>query len=633
MYLVKGLFTVKKKVGEVQLDPIIKAEKLTFEYESLEEGGEKITALNGVDVSIKKGSFTAVLGRNGSGKSTLAKNLNALYVPSGGCVLVAGMDTADDSLVWEIRKTAGMVFQNPDNQIVAAIVEDDVAFGPENLGIPSDEIRERIDAAMKSVGIYEQRAKSPSALSGGQKQRAAIAGVIAMKPQCIIFDEPTAMLDPKGREDVMNIIKQLHKEGITIVLITHFMEEASAADRVIIMNNGSIAADGMPSEIFSQSEIIQKAGLEAPAAARIAEMLRGRGVNVPQSALTINELAQWLADAGAGAGTVSINENTANNKADAAKVTTPHGDQQTADKSAASESAACGAVSTDYAEAMHASETKGISISVENITHIYNKGRPDETAALDGVSFTVEPGEFVGIIGHTGSGKSTLIQHLNGLLKPDSGRIIPEPDRNIRKKIGLVFQYPEYQLFEETVAKDIAFGPKNLGANSGEIESLVREAMELVGLPYELYAERSPFELSGGQKRRAAIAGVLAMRPEVLILDEPTAGLDPQAHKEILEMIEDIRRRRRCSVVLVSHNMDDVAKLCGKVLVMHNGKLVLQGTPKEVFSHDVMLKEIGLGLPPGGELIYEMKKHGVSAIDDAIDESSAADAVLKYLGR
>lgn len=597
------------------MDPIIKAEKLTFEYESLEEGGEKITALNGVDINIKKGSFTAVLGRNGSGKSTLAKNFNALYVPSGGRVLVAGMDTADDALVWEIRKTAGMVFQNPDNQIVAAIVEDDVAFGPENLGIPSDEIRERIDAAMKSVGIYEQRAKSPSALSGGQKQRAAIAGVIAMKPQCIIFDEPTAMLDPKGREDVMNIIKQLHKEGITIVLITHFMEEASAADRVIIMNNGSIAADGTPSEIFAQSDIIKEAGLEAPAAARIAEMLRGRGVNVPQDALTINELARWLAGA--------------------AKVTTPHGDRQTAGECAAFEksNSGSGAERTDSAEIVYASEAKGISISVENITHIYNKGRPDETAALDGVSFTVEPGEFVGIIGHTGSGKSTLIQHLNGLLKPDSGRIIPEPDKNVRKKIGLVFQYPEYQLFEETVAKDIAFGPKNLGADSEEIESLVREAMELVGLPYELYADRSPFELSGGQKRRAAIAGVLAMRPEVLILDEPTAGLDPQAHKEILDMIEDIRRRRGCSVVLVSHNMDDVAKLCGKVLVMHNGKLVLQGTPKEVFSHDVMLKEIGLGLPSGGELIYEMKKHGVSAIDDATDESSAADAVLKYLCR
>lgn len=581
------------------MDPIIQAEKLAFEYESMEEGGEKITALNGVDITIKKGSFTAILGQNGSGKSTLAKNFNALYVPSGGRVLVAGMDTADDSLVWEIRKNAGMVFQNPDNQIVAAIVEDDVAFGPENLGLPSAEIRKRIDEAMKNVGIYEQRGRAPSVLSGGQKQRVAIAGVIAMKPQCIIFDEPTAMLDPKGRSDVMNIIKQLHSEGITVVLITHFMEEAAAADRVIIMNNGKIAGDGTPSEIFAREDIIKEAGLEMPAAVRMAAALRERGVSVPETVLDIKSLAKWLA--GHEAGNTEI---FAANEADNLEKSINN---------------------------LNASGAEGIRISVENITHIYNKGRPDESAALDGVSFTIEPGEFVGIIGHTGSGKSTLIQHLNGLLKPDSGRIVPEPDRNVRKKIGLVFQYPEYQLFEETVAKDIAFGPKNLGVNETETEELVREAMELVGLPYEQYAQRSPFELSGGQKRRAAIAGVLAMKPEVLILDEPTAGLDPQAHKEILDMIEDIRRRRGCSVVLVSHNMDDTAKLCGKVLVMHRGKLVLQGTPEEVFSHDDMLKDIGLGLPCGGELIYEMKKHGVSAIDDAITEEGAADAVVRFL--
>lgn len=563
---------------------IIKAEHLTFEYESFEEGGESITALRGVNMEIERESFTAILGRNGSGKSTLAKNFNALYVPTSGRVLVADMDTADDMLVWDIRRTAGMVFQNPDNQIVAATVEDDVAFGPENLGVPSDEIRLRIDAAMKSTGIYEERMKAPSMLSGGQKQRAAIAGVIAMKPECIIFDEPTAMLDPRGRNDVMSIIKQLHSEKITVVLITHFMEEASAADRVIIMKNGAAVADGTPAEVFKQTDVIRDAGLELPAAVRMAVRLRKHGINVPENILTVGTLAKWLANAGMNADEIlsCINESES---VKAEKNTTPHGVQQPA-------------------------------ITVKNLTHIYNSGRPDEKKAIVDVSFTIPSDSFTGIIGHTGSGKSTLIQHLNGLLKPASGTIDPAPDRDVRKKTGLVFQYPEYQLFEETVAKDVAFGPKNLGMTEQETDEAVREALELVGLPYEIYGQRSPFELSGGQKRRAAIAGVIAMKPEVLILDEPTAGLDPQAHREILEMIEKIHIERGCSVILVSHNMDDVAHLCDNILVMHGGRLVLNGTPSEVFSNDRFLKEIGLGLPAEGELMWELKKYSKSLIDD-----------------
>jgi energy-coupling factor transport system ATP-binding protein len=574
------------------LNPIICTENLTFEYEPLQENGENITALKDIDLKIEKGSFTAVLGRNGSGKSTLAKNFNALYVPTSGRVLVAGMDTADDMLVWEIRKTAGMVFQNPDNQIVASVVEDDVAFGPENLGVPTDEIRQRIDDAMKSTGIYEQRLKTPSTLSGGQKQRVAIAGVIAMKPECIIFDEPTAMLDPKGRTDVMNIIAKLHKEGITIILITHFMEEACEADRIIIMNNGTVISDGKPAEIFSRPELIQEAGLEIPAAVRIAAALRKRGLEVPSDVLTNEALAEWL-----------CSQKTSEEKKTVVKTAAKH----TAEKSAP-------------------------RISVEHLTYIYNKGRPDETLALDDVSFTIEPGGFTGIIGHTGSGKSTLIQHLNGLLKPDSGFVIPEPSGENRKKTGLVFQYPEYQLFEENVARDVAFGPKNLGLDEEETERRVKEAMELTGLPFDVYAERSPFELSGGQKRRAAIAGVIAMQPEVLILDEPTAGLDPQSHMEILDMIEKIRRERGCSIVLVSHNMDDVARLCTKVIVMDHGKLVLQGTPEEVFRQDRMLKNIGLGLPSGGELIYAVRQKGISPIGDALDETQAVDAISDYFG-
>ena len=248
-----------------------------------------------------------------------------------------------------------------------------------------------------------------------------------------------------------------------------------------------------------------------------------------------------------------------------------------------------------------------MSIRVEHLTHIYDKGMPTQSVALDDISFTAEDGQFVGVIGHTGSGKSTLLQHLNGLLKPDSGRVIvgdvdiTAPGTSmveIRKRIGLVFQYPEYQLFEETVAKDVAFGPKNLGLSQEQIEERVREAIELVGLDYETMKDRSPFELSGGQKRRVAIAGVVAMRPEVLILDEPTAGLDPKAHKDVLTMVEEVHRRTGNITIFVSHNMADIAKLSDKIIVIDSGKLVTVGTPKEVFSRKDELRAVGLDLPP-----------------------------------
>ncbi len=256
-----------------------------------------------------------------------------------------------------------------------------------------------------------------------------------------------------------------------------------------------------------------------------------------------------------------------------------------------------------------------MSIKVKELNHIYDKGMPTEQAALTNISFEIEDGEFVGIIGHTGSGKSTLLQHLNGLLKASSGTIeigdvdITRPGVSmveIRKKVGLVFQYPEYQLFEETVAKDVAYGPHNLGLSDEEIDERVREAIALVGLDYDEVAERSPFELSGGQKRSAALAGVVAMRPEVLILDEPTAGLDPKAHKDVLEMVKEVHRRTGNITILVSHNMSDVAELCDKIIVIDGGKLITMGSPMEVFSQGDLLKSIGLDLPPVTEICRKL---------------------------
>mgnify|MGYP004500720399 FL=1 len=281
-----------------------------------------------------------------------------------------------------------------------------------------------------------------------------------------------------------------------------------------------------------------------------------------------------------------------------------------------------------------------MSITVENLTYTYSKGMPNETRALEDVSFRLEPGEFAAIIGHTGSGKSTLVQQLNGLLRPDSGKItvgevcITDPSTKmteVRRKVGLVFQYPEYQLFEETVAKDVAFGPKQVGITGEELERVVADSIRLTGLDYEEVKDRSPFELSGGQKRRVAIAGVLAMKPEILILDEPTAGLDPSAHRDVLNLIRRIHGQENMTILLVSHNMGDIAELADRVLVMNRGRLVMNGTPAEVFARGEQLREMGLGLPPATEFMERLKERlpGIDAAPLSIED--AAKEICRYL--
>lgn len=281
-----------------------------------------------------------------------------------------------------------------------------------------------------------------------------------------------------------------------------------------------------------------------------------------------------------------------------------------------------------------------MSIEVRNLTHIYSEGLPFESMALDDVSFTAEDGQMVGIIGHTGSGKSTLLQHLNGLLKPKSGQIIAGGVditaagvvmRDIRRRIGLVFQYPEYQLFEETVAKDVAFGPSNLGLPADEIDQRVREAVELVGLDYDAVKNVSPFDLSGGQKRRVAIAGVIAMKPEVLILDEPTAGLNPRAHNDILDMVETIHRSEKNIIFLVSHNMNDIARMSDKVIVMDHGRKMMDGTPSEVFSHEKELRDMGLALPDSMEMVSRLRDAGMEMPGEFLTMEAAADGIAEVL--
>ena len=277
------------------MNEMIETESLRFAYPA-DEGGEPVFALRGVDLAIEKGSFVVVLGHNGSGKSTLAKTFNAVLLPAGGKVYVEGMDTLDESLLLAIRQRVGMVFQNPDNQIVANVVEEDVAFGPENLGVPSEDIRRRVDEALKTVGMYEFVRHAPHLLSGGQKQRIAIAGVLAMEPECIVLDEATAMLDPVGRKEVLSTVHRLNREkGITVVLITHHMNEAEEADRVIVMDDGKVAMDGAPAEVFTQVADLRHMGLTVPDTVDLLDRLRRAGVDVPLNALTVEACADAIA--------------------------------------------------------------------------------------------------------------------------------------------------------------------------------------------------------------------------------------------------------------------------------------------------------------------------------------------------
>ena len=607
---------------------MIITKKLIHDYLKKDDEGNIIgrtRALDAVDLDVKAGEFVAILGHNGSGKSTLAKHINALLFPTGGTVEVDGMDTTDESHLWDVRQEAGMVFQDPDNQIIGQVVEEDVGFGPENLGVPTKEIWERVEESLRVVGMYEYRKKSPNHLSGGQKQRVSIAGVIAMHPKCIIFDEPTAMLDPSGRKEVIRAARALNEvEGITILLITHYMEEAIYADNVYVMDKGRVAMQGTPREVFSRVEELKAMKLDVPEATMVSWLLQRGGILLPDGVLTKDELAEHLQEACPAAF-----------DAEQAKPAEagPAPQEVTEQRRSASVCA------NEKDEASDAGAGSGIEI--RNVSYIYNEGSAMESRALDGLSTRIPHGQFIGLIGHTGSGKSTFVQLLNGLLKPSTGSVWYDGQdiwadgysrRQLRAEVGLVFQYPEHQLFEADVLTDVKFGPKNLGLPDEEQTARAIEALRQVEIG-EQYYKASPFELSGGQKRRVAIAGVLAMRPKIMILDEPTAGLDPMGRDEILGMISRMHRERGMTIVLVSHSMDDVARYVQRIMVMNAGKLLMDGAPHDIFAHVKELEDIGLAAPQVTYILDKIRAKGLPVRTDCLTVEETAEEILRAVGK
>lgn len=507
-------------------------------------------ALDDVTLEVCRGERVCVLGANGSGKSTLASVICGLLAPDEGDVELAGHAVCtggvpDLAAYRDARRQLGLVFQNPDDQIVTSVVADDVAFGAENLGVPRAQISARVARELRRVAMEKYAHADPSRLSGGQRQRVCIAGALAMEPAVLVLDEPSSLLDVRGRAAIMRVMGRLAAAGATLVHVTHFMDEALAADRVVVMQHGHVALEGTPGEVFAakNAQVIEALGLEMPFEARLAVALR---------------------QAGAAGGAI----------------------------------AAPGAPS-DEKPAACVPAAEPLAILARDLGFSYG---PD-AQALDGVSLKVPARATTAIVGQTGSGKSTLLRLLCGLEAADAGSLTvcginaatKRGRRQVRRAVGYVMQHPERQLFAQTVADDVAFGPRNQGLSAAEVERRVAHALDLVGLADR--RDASPFELSGGQQRLAAIAGVLAMEPELLVLDEPTAGLDPRGRARLRALMADLAAHG-VTLLQVTHSMEDAAR-ADHVVVLDQSHVLAAGTPAEVFcpANEPQLTAVGLGLP------------------------------------
>lgn len=596
---------------------MIRAEQVRFQYKKRDVDGNVIATeeiLKGVDLTIKKGEFIALLGRNGSGKTTFSKQLNAILRPSEGTVTVDEMGTKDVDKLYEIRQRVGMVFQNPDNQMVAANVEEEVAFGPENLGMESDTIVARVKQALEQVRMWKRRKTAPNHLSGGQKQRIAIAGILAMHPDYIVLDEPTAMLDPKGRKEVMEALQRLNQEQeMTVILITHDMEEAALASRIILLADGQVRFDGTPEDFFGEDALLAEMGMEAPLSYRVRKLIDS------------DVFEKKIGDARVEEATIDKREKVAEY------------DKTGREWEASSE--LVDKKKNKKAEA-ETDEKNQALLSLQHVSYIYSPGTAYEKVALDDMNLSLGKGEIVGLAGHTGSGKSTMIQLLNGLLKPTSGTVTFEgkdihakgySGNYLRSKVGMVFQYPEHQMICDTVWEDVAFGPSKQGLTGEACETRVEEALRFVDLP-EKYYQASPLQLSGGQKRRVAIAGVLAMHPEYIILDEPAAGLDAAGKREIFDRIRRMSREQGIGVLLVSHSMEDLAEYADRIIVLDDGKKILDDRPAEVFAERETLETCGLDVPEAVKFADRLRAEGYAIPQTVIREEELLETLRACVG-
>ena len=579
--------------------------QVTFDY-SLPEA-KIINVLEGLTLKLKEGEFVSIIGPNGSGKTTLARLLNGLLKPSSGEVRIDSLNPEDKKNLRLIRQKVGMVFQNPDNQIITTSVEREIAFGLENLNLPYDEIRERVEWALSAFHLWEYKNSPPHKLSGGEKQRVAIAAVLAMRPKYLILDEPTSLLDPEGREMLNLLIRKLAGEGkITILNITQFPDEALLAQRLLVLDKGKVVLDGTPEEVFKETEKLKNIGLSVPKSLEITNGLKGKGFKFKREISKMEDLIQEL---------LSL---------EGVNYSLPIMQKK-----------------TDLTGTVKPKVSGYIQIEFEKLDYVYNYKSANSKTALKEINLKIEKGEFIGLIGPTGSGKTTLAQHFNGLLFATSGKVrvedleLKEKEtylKRIREKVGLVFQFPERQLFEETVYEDIAFGPKNSGLNDKVVDLRVKNSLQTVGLDFDSFAYRSPFSLSSGEQRRVAMAGVLALEPEILILDEPTAGLDFDGVSRVKKMLLALKEKG-VTVILISHNLDLVAALAERVIFLKQGKVLYDGPKTNFFKQVEKLKEEGMRAPETVELFHSLISAGFQVRDYIYETEEIIEELLSIFGK
>ena len=550
---------------------MIRVEKLSLSYR------EGLAALRSIDLHISPGEDIALMGANGSGKTTLARCLNGLQQPQTGRVLVDGMDSSDPTQLRAIRQLVGMVLQNPDDQLVATTVADELAFGLENLALASDEIHRRVEETLAAFDLEAYRCYPPHKLSGGEKQCVAIAAVVAMRPRYLVLDESTALLDPGERQQVAELLQRLRTAyGIATILITHSPEEAARTDRVIVLHAGQVCADDPPAALFADPPKLRALGLDLPFASALAAHL-----SLAETPLELDALSDALA---------------------ALKPQTPL---------------------PPWTSPSPLSQAPS-KLAAEGLTHLYDEHLPTHRLGILDIDLDIPTGSILALVGTNGAGKTTLAQHFNALLKPSRGRVLLDdcdidslPPARVRQRVGLAFQFPELQLFAETVAEDVAFGPRNLGFAPERVDDLVASALAMVGMPLVEFGPRQPLSLSGGERRRVALAGVLAMDPEVLVLDEPTAGLDPRTTASLCKLFVELSNQGR-TLVLISHDMELIGHLATHVVVLRQGRIELQGPARAVFTHPEFESISGLVPPMSVQLARRLRQRGIALASDPL---------------
>jgi energy-coupling factor transport system ATP-binding protein len=558
-----------QNVQDGYMPSLISIENLSFKYPDHTKN-DRVT-LREINLTISDGEYVCIVGANGSGKSTLARMINALLLPDQGGVRINGLNTREPANLAEIRKTIGMVFQFPEEQIFSSTIEEDVAFGLENFGWEYEAMHKQVQATLRDMGLWDIRQRPSYLLSAGQTQRLALSGVLAIQPRCVIFDEATSMLDPLGRQTVLNLMHQIHENGKTVIHITHNMEEVQQATRVIVLLYGEMVYDGTPADLFSGKYSLDEWRLRAPDELDLINSLRNHGIQIPTSVSHIKELADFLLP----------------------RITRqPEGE-------------------------MVEPETvlQSLAIEVHQLGHVYLEGTPYQTRAIRSTDLIVAEGTCHGLIGVTGSGKSTLLQHLNGLLRPQIGTVkigpylTNDPKFNLRELVqyaGLVMQNPEVQFFQEYVGDEIAYGPRTVKI-SESLAGRVRWAMEQVGMDFDGFKDRRIHSLSGGEKRKVALASILALKPRLLLLDEPTAGLDPSTHHEILGVFHRMVAEGK-TIVTSSHNMEDIADLTSQVTVMVDGQSMASGRTASILGDVDQMKRLNMVAPVTARLVQLMNQ-------------------------